>query len=801
MTPLEIAKVSATKVSCVRSVTDTATRHYDAEKIIDAIRTGKKLRAPIEEIRRAYWKTLEKTGDRKAAKDAVAAEKKKLPGVLWSGRFSSRKSPANEKLLAHSGLLCADLDELGERRDGVRAKILTSPHLWALFCSPTADGIKAVFRVVADPEKHQASYLAVRTHVEELTGNLIDESCKEVSRLCFLSFDPNVVLNAGAVELPPLVKVARPAPAVVAFASYQPQIATRRNIAVELLGAIHWSAETRGYCTCPAQHLHTAGNGARDCEVHLDGAPTIHCFHNSCRGICDAVNRELRSRIGKVEYAIKQRDDEPEAGASRPVRKSAATQLVKFADDFAFFHDAQSRAFVRLDVSGHGEIWPVKSSQFRNLLAQVFYQRTNKAVNRNALADAITTLQGRALFASPEEPVFLRVASHGENILVDVCDPQWRVVEVTAAGWRVLEQKQSPVAFIRTGAMRPLTFPALPSEGSLAPLWELLNVTPAQQPLVAGALLNYFHPHGPYFVLNFVREQGSAKSCAARILRTLIDPNENPLRSPPREERDLLVHAANNWCVALDNLSTLQHWLSDGLCRLSTGGGHSARQLYSDAEEFSLSVKRPVILNGIEDVAGRPDLAERALQIELETIPDNKRIREKDLWRKFEAARPVIFAAILNGLVCALREESNVSMESMRRMADAEFWATAGETAFGWKRGAFVAVYWQNLNEGAIASIDAHPVGVTIRQLLEREDEWSGEPAELLAALNDLASDEVRRAKNWPQTPRVLSACLRRLAQALRRVAIEADFGKKSGRRHIRLCKRGDPASFSSTSS
>ena len=48
-------------------------------------------------------------------------------------------------------------------------------------------------------------------------------------------------------------------------------------------------------------------------------------------------------------------------------------------------------------------------------------------------------------------------------------------------------------------------------------------------------------------------------------------------------------------CVALDNLSTLSPWLSDAICRLSTDGGHSARTLYTDLEEISLAVKRPVI--------------------------------------------------------------------------------------------------------------------------------------------------------------------------------------------------------------
>jgi hypothetical protein len=324
--------------------------------------------------------------------------------------------------------------------------------------------------------------------------------------------------------------------------------------------------------------------------------------------------------------------------------------------------------------------------------------------------------------------------------------------------------------------------------GSIDALWNLLNVTETQRPLVAAALLNYFHPHGPYFVSNFVGEQGTAKTCAARIVRQLVDPNENPLRSPPKEERDLLAQAASNRCVALDNVSSLPPWLSDALCRMATGGGHSARSLYTDLDEISLAVKRPVILNGIEDVATRPDLAERILQIELETIPDNRRISEKELWQNFETARPAIFSALLDGLVCALRESPSVKPDSLPRMADAALWATAGETAFGWKRGTFMKAYKQNLCEGAIASVEAHPVGVAICQLLEQQNEWSGEPAQLLQALNGLVSDEQRRAKIWPRNARSLGHCLRRLAPALRRMGIqlERDKGK---RRVIRLCK------------
>src|SRR5262249_1482769 len=199
-------------------------------------------------------------------------------------------------------------------------------------------------------------------------------------------------------------------------------------------------------------------------------------------------------------------------------------------------------------------------------------------------------------------------------------------------------------------------------------------------------LLNALHPSGPYFVAVLVGEQGSAKSCAARILRTLVDPSEIPLRSPPRDERDLLVGAAKNWVLALDNLSALPAWLSDGLCRISTGGGHSARQLFTDGEAFSLRANRPVTLPGIKDVATRPDLAERSLQLELESIQDARRVAEGALWRRLDDGRPEIFTALVNGLVRAQRDLPDLKLDRLPRMADAAVWATAGEGALGWER-------------------------------------------------------------------------------------------------------------------
>src|SRR5262249_11148526 len=155
----------------------------------------------------------------------------------------------------------------------------------------------------------------------------------------------------------------------------------------------------------------------------------------------------------------------------------------ELAGGFTYFHDPQNRAFVRLEVNSHVEVWPVNSSQFRNLLAKIFWKKMQKALNRNALTDAVAILNGIACHGSPEEVVFLRVAPQGKTILIDLCDRQWRIVEITPTGWVVLDK--SPVAFVRTGAMRPLPMPVPAERGSLYSLWKLLNVAPNQRPLVA----------------------------------------------------------------------------------------------------------------------------------------------------------------------------------------------------------------------------------------------------------------------------------------------------------------------------
>jgi hypothetical protein len=257
-------------------------------------------REQVEAICKLYAETLAATGDHKAAKKAVDPLKKKLPGIMFAGTFKQR---GNAHLETYSRLFCADLDHLEPAAiEAAFSKAKSDPHVVAAFLSPTRTGLKIVFRVAGTAAEHDnVTFRAVRQHVADHYGHAIDESCKNLERLCFVSYDPQAFWKDGAEPLPPIVELGQPAPG---YGCAPVEIDARYRIATKLLGPIKRTTGDRFYCPCPGQHLHASGNKTRDCEIYLDGTPTIHCFHESCAGICAALNRELRSLISKAERSV-----------------------------------------------------------------------------------------------------------------------------------------------------------------------------------------------------------------------------------------------------------------------------------------------------------------------------------------------------------------------------------------------------------------------------------------------------------------------------------------------------------------
>ena len=481
-------------------------------------------------------------------------------------------------------------------------------------------------------------------------------------------------------------------------------------------------------------------------------------------------------------------------------RPTQAQLLVRGVGGAELFHTPGGEAFASVPVGNHRETHPVKSKGFRRWLVRGYFEQHDRPPGAQALQDALGVLEARAQFDGIEREVYVRVAGTAdvETIYVDLANERWEVVEITANGWRVLPGEQTPVRFRRSRGMLALPTPATPRDGLDDLLRAFINAADEDAlRLVCAWLVQALRPTGPYPVLLFQGEQGSAKSTAERLVRSLVDPSTAPLRTTPRNERDLVIAATNSWCVAFDNISTLQPWLSDAMCRLSTGGGFSARELYTDSEEVLFDATRPLLLNGITDVATRPDLLDRALVVTLPPIPEEKRRPEAELWREFEKSRPHILAALFDAVAGALGAVQSVRLEGMPRMADFALWATAAEDVMGWESGAFMDAYTGNRTEATESALEADPVAIAVREFMDSRDEWTGTAGELWEELNKLVEEGIRHTKAWPGAPNALSARLKRLAPALREIGIEYEDARLPGgerKRAKRLVRKNNDA-------
>jgi hypothetical protein len=312
------------------------------------------------------------------------------------------------------------------------------------------------------------------------------------------------------------------------------------------------------------------------------------------------------------------------------------------------------------------------------------------------------------------------------------------------------------------------------------------------RPLVAGFLIRALRPEGPFFCLSVNGEQGTGKSTATRVLRSLVDPSTAMLRPPPKDERDFLAGAVNNWCIAYDNLSGMQAWLSDALCRILTGGSFASRTLYSTAEETVIPLVRPAILNGIDDLLTRPDLADRAIALNLEVIGEGSRMDERAMRSEFDAVKGQIFGVLMDGLSSALRNIDHVRLPYSPRMIDAAKWATAAEEGMGLPSGSFISAYRQNQRDMVVMSIEASPFASAILDMVSDLKHWSGSSSELLKILQDYARDEESiKSKAWPKTPTWVGRFLNRLAPALRKAGIGVDMSRDTSGRQIKLSAEG----------
>ena len=155
------------------------------------------------EVRSLFW--APQTQHLRAISDKSAARSYKggnFAYVTPAGVFSYCN---DQSMVSHSGLLCVDLDHLKDV-EGTKQLLIKDAHFSTPFAfrSPSGDGLKWFLRIDLTKCDHQTWFQAVRNYLlatyKDLTGENVDAHVGNLSRACFLCYDPDAYLNLDSKE-------------------------------------------------------------------------------------------------------------------------------------------------------------------------------------------------------------------------------------------------------------------------------------------------------------------------------------------------------------------------------------------------------------------------------------------------------------------------------------------------------------------------------------------------------------------------------------------------------------------------
>ncbi len=346
-----------------------------------------------------------------------------------------------------------------------------------------------------------------------------------------------------------------------------------------------------------------------------------------------------------------------------------------------------------------------------------------------------------------------------------------RVVRIDERGWEM--DPNPPVTFRSVKNLRDLPDPV--RGGSLSDVADLVNLkTDRDRRLFLAYIVLVALPHIPRPLLQATGVMGAGKSTACRIVKRTLDPTS--AESVAMDRRDFLQKAAHCYILMLDNQNSLPEWALDTLCRLVTGESDSKRVLYTDDEDLVWSMKRGVLLNGINPPSDRGDVQDRTLPIELERIDRRERVAEDDFWLRFDLKRPELLGAVFDALSGALRERHRVELRERPRLADWGLYAAAVYKAQGWGVDAFVSD-WEGVEEAQTqGTLDGSVVAQAVIMFMLDKDRVEMAASKLHAAIEATVEGDLdlRADRDWPKTGRTLWKKIREVKPLLETHGIRA---------------------------
>lgn len=166
-------------ITIFKNIKETSTPYYrDVKVVLDRIKNGSS-KERVKLIRQEK----DKSNRNKLKQD--------LPAVCFSGTFSKRSDAG---LQDHSGLICLDFDGYKTKKDLMSDKdqLSKNKYVYSVFVSPSGNGLKALVKIPKDPDNHVGYFRALEEYFQ---SEYFDKACKNISRVCYESYDPLIHVN------------------------------------------------------------------------------------------------------------------------------------------------------------------------------------------------------------------------------------------------------------------------------------------------------------------------------------------------------------------------------------------------------------------------------------------------------------------------------------------------------------------------------------------------------------------------------------------------------------------------------
>ena len=171
--------MTALNVTIFKNIKETSTPFYrEVSVVLDRIKNGAS-KELVKSIR------LEKD---KSERNEI---KKNLPAICFSGIFTKRN---DNSITTHSGLICLDFDGYSKKKELLqeKEKLSKDKFVYSVFISPSGNGLKVLVKVPQDVDNHVNYFNSLEKH---FNSEYFDKTCKNLSRVCYESYDPLVFIN------------------------------------------------------------------------------------------------------------------------------------------------------------------------------------------------------------------------------------------------------------------------------------------------------------------------------------------------------------------------------------------------------------------------------------------------------------------------------------------------------------------------------------------------------------------------------------------------------------------------------